>query len=156
METDWLGQEYGVGDYVLYSRSSGYAAQMFLAKVIRINEHNVIAEPVKSSRFSTGGVTRYYDSRTRKNIERTADKHIERDSGYIQQNTGKYFSFSEKRAWDKEHKLNYWEDGDFKYTYTIYKDYVTQGPTYTVLQIKENITKWTGAMPNENNKEEPA
>ena len=66
-ETDWLGNEYGVGDMILYPRTSGHSVEMVKAEVVEFVEPapgyhpdhvvRVRVRPVESSRFSSYGVS---------------------------------------------------------------------------------------------------
>jgi len=71
--TDWRGNDYGVGDLVLYPRASGRSLEMQVGTVVAIKpygykrypyddsdeveemRHKVVIHPINSSRFSTGG-----------------------------------------------------------------------------------------------------
>ena len=108
---DWLGNDYDVGDKVIYAAMSGRSVTMVLAEVIEIfegpkygyayyqhdreladdeKEIKVRLQPLKSSRWKQhSSRTRYIDSRTGKGIDpfRT-DKHF--TGGYYENlETGK-------------------------------------------------------------------
>jgi hypothetical protein len=108
---DFLGNEYGVGDKVLYAAMSGRSVTMVLAEVVRIfeapkygqayekvdelgpddKEIHVSVQPLSSSRWKQHyGRTRYIDSRTGKGIDPFSGKgkHMTGDY-YEHRETGK-------------------------------------------------------------------
>lgn len=74
---DFLGNEYGVGDRVVYAAQSGRSATMVHAKVLEFKDNgNVVVQPLESSRWTQHyGRTRYIDSRNGKGIDPTFPKH---------------------------------------------------------------------------------
>lgn len=105
---DWLGNEYDVGDLVLYAAMSGRCVTMVLGRVLEIyqgpkygygykrqdkldddeKETKVKVQPLKSSRWKQHyGRTRYVDTRTGKGI----DPYVTEKTGEYRHRTGGYF-----------------------------------------------------------------
>lgn len=156
---DWLGNEYDVGDLVLYAAMSGRSVTMVLARVLAFNESGSVSLcPVKSSRWKQHyGRSFYIDTRTGKRIDPyRSDKHVE---------TPAYFTHKTNPEWtlslEEYNQLPYSfrtrnggkEDRDaYEYVSTKFKDYVEYKiePTQKVtIHITENIVKWTGELPEE-------
>jgi len=144
---DWLGREYGPGDYVLYSRSYGSgSSQMLLAEVREVRDTTVIARVLKRSRSDYGPDTGLIDSRTGKSVY-YSKIHEKDPAHYIHKVTGERVEddkiFERDPDWNgpewaapylRNHK-------DYERVPVTYWDYVVRGPSYTTFQIRDNITK---------------
>lgn len=137
---DWLGNEYGEGDLVLYPRQLSHSTSITLGRVVTVREKTVTVMPVKSSRYKHWGRTRYIDTRTGKPIDPYRGDHLAEGGCYLNPDTGERTSDSHvARSWDR-------------YEYRPHKDYIrsenTQSPV--TLTVLENITRWPGEEPQEN------
>jgi hypothetical protein len=149
--TDWLGNEYGVGDYVVYGAGSGRSINMVFAKVVEFKESgNVTLEPLKSSRWEQhAGSSFYIDERTGKRIDPwRAKQHVKSGGHYKHNVTGESITV------DDYHNLDWRTKERENYTYfsTVFHDYVkwTKAPTKKVtLTVIQNITKWQGEIPDD-------
>lgn len=157
MAKDWLGNEYDVDDLVIYAAMSGRSVTMVLARVVRLNESGTVTVcPVKSSRWKQHyGKNYYIDNRTGKRIDPwRSDKHVEVEAYYVHKNDPtRTLSLDELhsrtfRDWAKLGETLH----DYEYVSTQFKDYVERKhePTEKVtIHITENIVKWTGELPEE-------
>jgi hypothetical protein len=67
---DWLGQEYDVGDLVIYPAPHGnHGANMRLAKVVKFNKNTVTVQPLMSARYGDIRNHCYVDTRTWRRID---------------------------------------------------------------------------------------
>lgn len=158
---DWLGNDYGPGDRILYAAAAGRSITMVLAEVVSINEliydeeryqfvridtapgatiaesterkTSVTVQPLKSSRWEQhGGHTRYIDTRTGKGIDPFLDKHVAGGGYRINKLTGK------RMAIDDYSTMNY------DWVTTEFKDYVKEiheGPKPVTLTVTDNIVR---------------
>jgi hypothetical protein len=156
---DWLGNDFGPGDTVLYAAQSGRSVTMVLATVVSINElyeieyckwhriesdtivpadaerrTTVTVQPLKSSRWEQHyGRTRYIDTRTGKGINPWLDKHVA--SGGYRRN-----KLTGERVSDKDYSYS----GEYEYVPTVFKDYVKEiheGPKPVTLTVTDNIVR---------------
>lgn len=143
-KTDFLGNEYGPGDIVVYGQSSGRCINMIKARVLEIKENgNVKVQPLAGSRW-TGhrGKTYSVDNRTGKRIDPWAasGKHIKEPSYYLGSDGNKYSMEEHRRLpWQERTTLK------FNYVATVFHDYVetrTDPVAPVTIQITENIVKF--------------
>jgi len=143
-KTDFLGNEYKAGDYVVYAQISGRCANMIKAQVLEIKEDGKVkVQPLAGSRW-TGHSNRSYsvDTRTGKRIDpwRGNDKHIKEHSHYVDE-------YGEKYSMEEHRKLP-WQDRvskKFDYVATVFHDYVetrTEPVKAVTLTVTENIVKF--------------
>lgn len=122
--TDWLGQEYGPGDYVTYAViSGGRSAEMCLGQVISLNDSGTVS--IRGIRGAKGshyyGRIRYRDKRTGKGIILGA-KHEVKPSCYTNENYPGV-EFSHEQAFEKvRNRTGNW--ADFRWQAPVYHDYV--------------------------------
>lgn len=144
-KTDFLGNEYGPGDIIVYGQSSGRCINMIKAKVLEIKENgNVRVQPLAGSRWKGHhGKTYSVDNRTGKRIDPWAasGKHIKEPSCYVSKDGKKYTT-------EYLNSLPYWERSDImrvvNYVPTVFHDYVetrTDPVAAVTLQVTENIVK---------------
>lgn len=154
---DWLGNEYDVGDLVLYAAMSGRSVTMVLARVLAFNESGSVSLcPVKSSRWKQHyGRSYYIDNRTGKRIDPyRSDKHVEVEAHYVHKNDPtQTLSLEEyhNRVWRDWARLGD-DHRNYEYVSTKFKDYVeykTEPTQKVTIHITENIVKWTGEVPEE-------
>jgi hypothetical protein len=157
---DWLGNDFGPGDTVLYAAQSGRCVNMVLAEVVSINEQifdeeeyrfvpsdqatyfdsakrrtTVTVQPLKSSRWEQHyGRDRYIDTRTGKGINPWLDKHCA-SGGYRRD------KLTGERVDDSNYSLRY---GEYEYVPTVFKEYVKEiheGPKPVTLTVTDNIVR---------------
>lgn len=153
MTTDWLGQPYGPGDLVLYPAGSGRSITMVIGEVLKVNKSGSVSiRPIRSSRWKQHyGRSKYIDERTGKTILNPyGAEHIESPGHYRNKTTGDEISsdhYYDLRRRDVVAALS-----GYEYVPTVFKDYVkfVVEPTKSVtVSVTENITKWTGELPEE-------
>lgn len=153
-KTDFLGNEYGPGDYVIYGQSGGRCINMIKAQVLEVLENgNVKLQPLSASRW-TGhtGKTYTVDSRTGKRIDpwRGNGKHIKHES-YYQTPNGKKYSMEEIRKLPPRQRLEVTSMQN--YVATVFHDYVetrTDPIAPVTIRVTENIVKFAdGSLPTE-------
>lgn len=153
-KTDFLGNEYKAGDYVVYAQISGRCANMIKAQVLEIKEDGKVkVQPLAGSRWK-GHHNRTYtvDTRTGKRIDpwRGNGKHIKEHSGYKGSDGRKY-------SMEEINKMPYWERSEItrisNYIPTVFHDYVetrTEPVKAVTLTVTENIVKFAdGELPAE-------
>lgn len=168
---DFLGQEYVVGDHVVYATLSGRSVTQTLGIVVAITDKSVVVRPVFDSRgwrvpAERQKRTRYIDSRTGKGIDVSFVKHHERVVGWVHKGTGEFIDFEAMDALsypDGKPVYGYgygWHDlgkndlkrqyadkvlAQYDRAYPIYKDYVQEvvetGAKPVKLSVTENIVK---------------
>lgn len=146
METDFLGQQYGPGDKILYSRGYGNSgSQIVLAEVVKVNPTTVTAKILKSSRGPGAGTT-LTDSRTGKAI-RYSKLHVKTPTHYKHKQTGKIIDSDEMYTRNPNFMRNpgatpYMHNRqDYDYVAETYWEYVTREPATVCFYIKDNIVK---------------
>lgn len=145
---DWLGQEYDVGDTVIYAAMSGRSVTMVLATVVKFNDsRSVTVQPERSSRWKQHhGRTRYIDNRTGRGIDPYAGwdegRHVKEAGHYIRTDTCARVTDAE--AWQLGYGMTRWVPVQFK----DYVEEVTEAPKPVTLTVTQNITKWTGEVPD--------
>lgn len=147
--TDWLGNEYGPGDWVLYCRTYGSGSQQLLAEVVSVNSTSVTAKVLRASRSGKDDY-RYYDlidSRTGKAV-RGGRLHIKKPAHYVHKVTGEELSSSDLHERNPAYtgygsKEPYYlhDHRDYKHIPVTYWEYVVKGVLHTTFLIKSNITK---------------
>lgn len=152
-KTDFLGNEYGPGDYVIYAQVSDRSANMIKAQVLEIKENGrVKVQPLAGSRWKGHSARSYYvDKRTDDRIKPSLDTglHYKASPYYLNSATGEKISYEEYVA------LNWFDRGRGKYRYVggVLEDYVElrYDPVKPVtLTVTENIVKFAdGELPTE-------
>lgn len=139
---DFLGNEFGVGDYIVYPAGSGRSITMVKAQVVRFTESSVVVQPLDSARWQQHHeTTQYRDTRTGKTFNAHADSasaHMQRAFGYTHKQTGEYITYEHGR------ELSWLELREYEYASPIWKDYVEKvkvGPKPVRLTITNNIVK---------------
>lgn len=144
---DWLGQEFSVGDLVIYGAGSGRSITMVLGRVTKFNAGSVGVQPLRSSRWPPPRRTRWIDNRTGKGIDPYAtEKHTEVPAHYVHKVTGKTITAEERYVLDR------WERREYEYIPPVFKDYAEEviTPVQPVtISVTKNITKWNGELPPE-------
>lgn len=157
---DFLGNEYGPGDVIVYAAMSGRSVTMVKATVVSINDGGTVTvRPVESSRWRHySGRTRYIDKRTGKGIDPFAEshKHYAKPPHYRHEETGEEISvedYSARRpklpgayrwgynAQDLELLAKYHKWRRVSGTWHDYVEAVQAGPRPVTLQVTENIVK---------------
>jgi len=143
-KTDFLGNEYEAGDYVIYAQSAGRCINMVKGQVVEIKEDGrVRIQPIAGSRWkSHHGQSYSVDSRTGKKINPWAASgiHIKTHSYYLAEDGTKYSS--------EEYYNLHWSERDrqrFKYIPTVFHDYVetrTDAIKPVTISVTENIVKF--------------
>lgn len=151
-KTDFLGNEYKPGDFVVYAQVSDRCANMIKAQVTEILEDGKVkVQPLAGSRWR-GHRNRTYtvDTRTGKRIDpwKGNGKHIKEPSYYVDECGTKYSM--------EEYRNLHWEDRvsrKFHYVATVFHDYVgtrTEPVKSVTLTVTENIVKFAdGELPAE-------
>lgn len=148
--TDFLGQEIGVGDKVIYAAQSGRAVNMIFAEVVSFSDSgSVTVTPLKSSRWKQHhGTMKWIDKRTGKGIDPycASGKHLKSKGGYVWADTGERLTDEELSRY---RAMNPWggRDREIKPVASVFKDYVERvngGPGPVTLKVAENIVKWNG------------
>lgn len=99
---DFLGNEFGPGDLVVYPKSSGRSVALVKGTVLKFNPSGSVQIQPETESWGGGrersGTTRYVDTRTGKTFDPYHDKnvvHMERDRGYLHKETGEFVSNDE-------------------------------------------------------------
>lgn len=146
MAIDWLGQEYGPGDLVLYSRKYSTGSEMVLAEVKEVKATTVIARILQGSRSGKRDSVTKRDLRTGKAIY-YSELHEKDPAHYIHKETGERLEIGELYKRNPAYGINdttpYYLHAASDYTHVpvTYWDYVADGPHYTVFPVTENVTK---------------
>lgn len=139
---DWLGNEFGPGDLVLYPNLTGHSPNMVLARVETLKENgNVTVLPVKGSRWDHWGRTKYTDTRTGKAVDpfRNQAEHMHAQQ-YLNPETGERTDdYYEAKAWSVT-RVN-----------DPFKDHIREEKVQSkvTLTVTKNITRWMGPDVNE-------
>ncbi len=101
---DFLGNEFGVGDTIVYPKMSGRSVALVKGTVVKFNESGSVTIQPEVESWNGGrdrsGTTRYIDTRTGKGFDPHAEKnkiHMIRDYGYTSKETGEFFSWDDHR-----------------------------------------------------------
>jgi hypothetical protein len=151
-KTDFLGNEYGPGDFVIYAQSSGRCINMVKGQVVEILESgSVKVLPIAGSRWTSHrGKTYMVDNRTGKRIDpwRSNGKHIKENPYYVYKDTGERVTQESERLRDRPSRT-YERD----YIPTKFHDYVearTDPVKPVTISVTENIVKFAdGELPVE-------
>ena len=157
---DFLGQNWTVGDTIIYGAGSGRSITMVVAKVnkIRLNEDgsvkSVTVTPLKSSRWQQHyGRTRFVDTRTGKNVD--PDYHIKKRSHYRDKLDGTElphgFWNSTTYIEEKYGRENRFDTYKYlEYVRDEYEDYIQKAETVksATLTVTDNIVRWDGKLPD--------
>lgn len=148
--TDWLGNEFGIGDLVIYAPRGYGQVNMHLAEVVRFTPQRIVVQPIASARH--GRETAYrsvlIDKRNGKRIPNkwSSDnaEHKERAEGVLVPD-GTYMTREQWYALPIPRP-------EATYTGCIWKPYVLElkvRPQPVALQVVKNVTKWNGTVPPE-------
>src|SRR5690349_2838898 len=99
-KTDFLGNEYGPGDIVIYAQLRDRSINMIKARVIEVKENgNVKVQPLGGSRWKGHSGKGYYvDVRTEKRIDPWRNpEHVAKEGHYVDK-SGKEYSSNEYYA----------------------------------------------------------
>jgi hypothetical protein len=136
---DFLDQEFGPGDTIVYPAASGRSINMVAATVISINEKGTVrVQPFEGARWKRSSRIRYIDTRTGKGIDPWLDEHIKQPPHRRHKMTGL------KLTWEEWHRLPFLQQQDFEYVRVTLKDYVgtvDDGPAPVNLKVTKNIVK---------------
>lgn len=143
-KTDFLGNEYKAGDYVIYAQSSGRCINMIKGQVVEIKENgNVRIQPLAGSRWK-GHHARSYtvDNRTGKRIDPWSGngKHIKENSYYRYKDSGERVTEESERLRDRSSTVY-----ERNYVPTVFHDYVetrTEPIKPVTISVTENIVKF--------------
>lgn len=138
MAKDWLGQDYEVGDTVVYAAMSGRCANMQVARVVAFKDNgNVVVQGLSGARWNQHHErVHYVDNRTGKRIRSVyADEHIAVGSHWKHPVTGETYDLGGRSAYYRRPH----EPGALELVYVPvqFKDYVekiTEGPKPVTLQ----------------------
>lgn len=199
---DWLGNEFGPGDKVIYAAGSGRSITMIVAEVVEVYDtfrndnykmiklkpgqlppfkqvydrvldeyvntaereqtyRRVKVKPIKSSRWAQhSGRTRYTDTRTGDGIDpfridRTTGLYMHMDGGYYERiSTGQKVHQDHTEREPVLRSVLHWDDSTvpdgWRHVKDSFKYYVQeekQEVRAVTLVITNNITKWTGEVP---------
>ncbi len=140
---DFLGNDFEVGDTIVYPKMSGRSVALCQGVVLKFNESgSVTVQPMVESwdgGRERSGTTRYIDTRTGKGFSPYADsakKHMERPWGYKHKVTDKWISYEEYHAMNDDRRV-YQTEAQREYTWAsvIWKDYVKKETTVKPVTI---------------------
>lgn len=145
-KTDFLGNEYKAGDYVIYAVTASQSINMIKGQVVDILENGKVKiQPIAGSRWSSHhGRTYTVDNRTGKRIDPWAKsgKHIKEAAHYKTLDGKKHYA-------DSVNKLPYYERVEItrmgNYVPTVFHDYVesrTDPIRPVTITVTENIVKF--------------
>jgi len=151
-KTDFLGNEYKVGDYVIYAVSASQSINMIKAQVVELLDNGKVKLlPIAGSRWSShSGKTYSVDKRTEKRINPWSSdgKHIKENAYYVYKDTG-------ERVTEESEKLRGRRSTTYERNYvaTVFHDYVetrTDPIKPVTISVTENIVKFAdGELPTE-------
>ena len=149
MATDFLGQTYDVGDWVIGTKGYGCSSvRQVLGEVVSVNDTTVVVKVIKGSR-STYKPTMTVDVRTGKQVY-GGKIHIKREAYYTLKSTGeeitrqqRYEKNPEFRGYTITPNAPYYKYGehDIEYHPVTYWEYVQEVPANVTLYIKDNVVK---------------
>jgi len=145
MATDWLGNEYGPGDKILYSKAYGSSgSQLVLAEVVKINKTTVTAKVLEGSRSGKSSAYTHIDSRTGKRIG-YSDLHVKKKAHYAHKATGEEITsrelYERKQYYTRNESPYIRDPNQYQYVPDQYWEYVTKGPYNTTFHITDNVTR---------------
>jgi hypothetical protein len=164
---DWLGNDFGPGDTVLYAAQSGRSVTMVLAKVVSINEliydeetYGFVRIDKTPSSVIASALRNKAERKTTVTVQPLKSSRWKQHGGhtrYIDTRTGKGINpwldkhvasggyrrdkLTGERVDDSNYSLRY---GEYEYVTTVFKDYVMEihdGPKPVTLMVTENIVK---------------
>lgn len=143
-KTDFLGNEYKPGDYVIYAQSAGRCINLVKGQVVEITDKGKVKiQPLAGSRWTSHTPNSYsVDTRTGKRINPWAASgtHIKDGSYYVAEDGTRYSM--------EEHRNLHWKERTrqkFEYVPTVFHDYVEtrKEPIKPVtISVTENIVKF--------------
>ena len=81
---DWLGNEFGVGDLIIYAVSHGsHGHSMVVAELLKFNPTTVTVQPLHDSRRGRRTSTGHVDTRTGKSIDPYSSKGWHSDDIWV-------------------------------------------------------------------------
>lgn len=144
--TDFLGNEYKAGDYVIYAVSASQSINMIKAQVVEILDNGKVKlQPIAGSRWTSHrGKTYSVDTRTGKRIDpwKGNGKHIKEQSYYLTPDGTRY-------SMEEANRLPFRERAAVcstaNYVSTVFHDYVetrTDPIKPVTISVTENIVKF--------------
>lgn len=149
---DFLGNEYDVGDKVLYAAMSGRSVTMVLAEVVSINPKNegkftVTVRPLASSRWKQHHGRDYYvDTRTGEKVTHLYSSGNYESPDYWAKLGGYYDDKGNRWKADGSYHHEIIARG-YHYESGVLQPYIEQrndGPKPVTITVTENIVKWNG------------
>lgn len=157
--TDFLGQQYGVGDYVVYANLSGRSATMTFGQVAKLNASGTVGVwPIKNSRWKSYGRTWQIDTRTGEKIDifeglydvregndplLAGMPHVRKLQGFYRKSNDFYVPSSQVNNIGRD---NCYYVGRNEFEPHVGKAHQEQIVT---LKVTANIVKWNGEPPDE-------
>ena len=132
---DFLGNEFGPGDLIVYPKMSGRSVCLVKGRVVKFNPSGSVTIQPETESWHGGrdrsGTTRYIDTRTGKSFNPyydSANEHQVRGSGYIHKPSGTFVEcvdYSNLRS-EAYRTPGKWQEirNDYEYSQVIWKDYV--------------------------------
>lgn len=149
MAKDFLGQEYGVGDWVIGTKGYGCASvRQVLAEVVRINDTTVVGKVIRGSRSKYEPKINV-DVRTGKQVW-GGKIHIKTPAHYRLKSTGEVLTSQQRylknpafQGYSITPNVPYYlhKPEDVEYVPDQYWEYVQERPANVVFYIKDNIVK---------------
>lgn len=151
-KTDFLGNEYKAGDYVIYAVCPNRSINMIKGQVVEILESGKVKiQPIAGSRWTSHrGKTYSVDTRTGKRIDpwQGNGKHIKEPGYYVYKDTGERVTEESERLRGRSSRTY-----EREYVPTVFHDYVetrTDPIKPVTLTVTENIVKFAdGELPTE-------
>jgi len=162
VKADWLGQEYKVGDYVVYPAlmyRSSKTVTMTLAQVAKINDSGTVGVwPVKNSREKSYGRTWNIDTRSGEKIDifEGYGKAIKGDDPFLRSMPhcrrlmGWYLKSDDSYVTNNQIN-NVGRNNCYYLDHNEFEPWVGKEHEETIVTLKvtQNITKWNGEIPDE-------
>ncbi len=163
---DFLGNEFTVGDIIVYPKTSGRSVALVKATVLKFNESGSVSVQPELESWQGGrprGVTTHYvDTRTGKRFppySTRSEQHKQRPSGYEHKVTGEWLSTAEwgeaedqarrsgRLSWQEIHERRQ----QWTWTPVIWKPYVAEESVIqpVTLTRTDNIVRVSPSVPAE-------
>jgi hypothetical protein len=143
-KTDFLGNEYKAGDYVIYAVSASQSINMIKAQVLEILDNGKVKlQPISGSRWTSHhGKTYSVDTRTGKRINRWAGegKHIKENAHYVYKDTGERVTEESEKLRGRVSRTH-----ERDYVPPVFHDYVetrTDPIKPVTISVTQNIVKF--------------
>jgi hypothetical protein len=149
MATDFLGQEYGPGDWVIGTKGYGCSSvRQILAEVVSVNDTTVVGKVLRGSR-SKYEPKMMVDVRTGRQVY-GGKIHIKKPAYYTLKSTGREITSQERYiknpaflGYSITPNVPYYlhKPEDVEYHPDEYWEYVQQRPANVVFYVKDNVVK---------------